>query len=116
MRAASKSSRLRAAPWGVLRLAGCGSEVAPGDLQQGGWHRGGERAVRRANGVAEFALVVGDGGDAGVAGALEVEVVLDAVLDDVADPFVDASADALEAPDLCGFGESVLVELLHAGG
>lgn len=61
----------------------------------------------------EFAVVVVETGHAD---ALEVEACGDAVLDGVADPFVDPPADALEAPDLWGFGESVPVELLHAGG
>ncbi len=51
--------------------------------------------------------------EAGHVDALEVEALGDAVFDDVADPFVDARADALEAPDLRGVGQSAPVELLH---
>jgi hypothetical protein len=96
-----------------LSLDRCGPQVVANDCEQFGLHRRGDGHELLPGGTDEFAVVVIEPGDVD---ALEVETPGDTVLDEVADPFVDARADTLEPPGLWWIGERVLVELLHAYG
>ena len=82
-----------------LSLDRCGPQVAAHDCEQLGLHGRGDGHELLPGDADEFAVVVGE---AGHVDALEVEALGDAVLDDVADPFVDARADPLEPARLRG--------------
>lgn len=96
-----------------LSLDRCGPQVAAHDCEQLGLHQGGNRHELLPVDADDSVVVVVESGDVD---SLEVEALGDAVLDDVADPVVDARANPLEPSDLRGVGESAAVELLHADG